>query len=102
MVDKEPRQEARATGPSRSSALPGATAEVAAFLVASVAEHPRDPVRAATERFGISRQAAHAALRKLIRQRRLKARGRTRARVYALGPVRLHTAEFHSPKGLSE
>ena len=61
---------------------------LAEFMLGAVEAHPSDLVRVTTEAFGISRQAVHRALKGLIEKELIEARGQTRSRRYALGPVR--------------
>jgi anti-sigma regulatory factor (Ser/Thr protein kinase) len=75
---------------------------VAEFIVGAVETHPRDLVRVATEKFGISRQAVHRKLRGLILAELIQASGQTRSRRYALGPVRKRIAVLKVTPGLDE
>ena len=61
---------------------------MAEFILGAVEAHPSDLVRFTTEKFGISRQAVHRVVRRLIDQQLLQASGQTRSRRYGLGPVR--------------
>jgi anti-sigma regulatory factor (Ser/Thr protein kinase) len=75
---------------------------VAAFIAGAVESHPQDLVRVVTERFGISRQAVHRRLKRLIRGEWIQARGQTRSRRYALGPVRERFAALQVTAELDE
>lgn len=58
-------------------------AEVEAFILQHVLEHPRDIARVTAERFGISRQAVNNHLKRLLGEGKLVASGATRSRSYA-------------------
>jgi DNA-binding transcriptional ArsR family regulator len=60
------------------------------FLLAEVDAHPRDLVRLAVARFGISRQAVHGHLNRLLGDGLLHAAGRTQARRYRVAVVAEH------------
>ena len=75
---------------------------VAEFMLRAVEGHPGDLVRVTTEKFGISRQAVHRALKGLIRDELIQAKGQTRSRRYALGPVRRRTVVLKVTSGLDE
>jgi len=59
-------------------------------------------VRVTTEKFSISRQAVHQALKRLIQDELIQASGRTRSRRYALGPVRKRTVALKVAADLDE
>ena len=59
-------------------------AEILSFILQNVEEHPGDVVRLTGTQFGISRQMANVYVDRLVADGRLEARGRTRARQYAL------------------
>jgi len=63
---------------------------VRAFLLDEVDSHPRDLVQLAVARFGISRQAVHGHLNRLLRDGVLHADGRTQARRYRIAVVGEH------------
>jgi anti-sigma regulatory factor (Ser/Thr protein kinase) len=75
---------------------------VAEFMLGAVEAHPGDLVRVTTEKFGISRQAVHRALKELIRDELIQATGHTRGRRYALGPVRERIIALKVTAGLDE
>ena len=56
--------------------------------------HRQDLVLVASTAFNISRQSIHKHLSALVKEKRLIATGKTRSRVYALGPVRTHFAQY--------
>jgi anti-sigma regulatory factor (Ser/Thr protein kinase) len=102
MVDKD--RDERLVGSQRAADLaadaPGDP--VAEFIVGAVEAHPRDLVRAVTEKFGISRQAVHRKLSGLVRDELIQASGQTRSRRYAPGPVRKRIAVLKVTSGLDE
>ena len=57
---------------------------IRAFLLESVAAHPRDLVSTAVSHFGITRQAIHKHLKNLIAQGMMEAEGQTRQRQFRL------------------
>src|SRR5680860_347376 len=57
-------------------------AQVEAFILQHVLEHPRDIARVTAEHFGISRQAANKHLKRLLDEGKLVASGATRNRSY--------------------
>jgi len=65
--------------------------EVREFLLLSIPDHPRDVVRLACEKFGISRQAASRHLRLLIGQGFVRGTGNTKNRTYHLIPLKSHS-----------
>ncbi len=75
---------------------------MAEFILGAVEAHPRDLVRVTTEEFGISRQAVHRVVRRLIDQQLIQASGQTRSRRYALGPVRERFAVLKVSADLDE
>lgn len=75
---------------------------VAGFMLGAVEAHPSDLVRVTAERFGISRQAVHRALKGLIRDELIQATGNTRSRRYALGPTRKQSIALKVTPGLDE
>jgi anti-sigma regulatory factor (Ser/Thr protein kinase) len=104
MVDKGTRR-----GPGRPdiSPHPKSTARkeggtVAEFILGAVEEHPVDLVRFAAVRFGVSRQAIHRVVRRLIAQRSIQASGQTRGRRYELGPLREMVEELEVTPHLDE
>lgn len=54
------------------------------FLIDRVGDHPRDLVSLATEEFGVTRQAVHRHLSKLIKEGVIEAKGTTRNKEYSL------------------
>lgn len=58
------------------------THEIDAWVIAHVPAHPGDIARVAAEHFGISRQAIHRHLARLVDEGKLKASGSTRSRRY--------------------
>jgi anti-sigma regulatory factor (Ser/Thr protein kinase) len=72
------------------------------FMLRMVEAHPGDLVRVTAEEFGISRQAIHQALKRLIQDKLIQASGQTRSRRYALGPLRELVAELEVTPRLDE
>jgi hypothetical protein len=58
--------------------------EILVFLVAQVPHHPKDLVRSACEKFGITRQAVNRYLQELIDAGKILASGNTNQRRYEL------------------
>jgi anti-sigma regulatory factor (Ser/Thr protein kinase) len=104
MVDKDGRNEPirreRSEDPPWIAAAMGDP--MAEFILGAVEAHPSDLVRFTTERFGISRQAVHRVVRRLIDQQLLQASGQTRSRRYGLGPVRKRFAVLTVSADLDE
>ena len=71
-------------------------------MLGAVETHPSGLVRVSAEKFGVSRQALHRALKRLIRDELIQASGRTRSRRYALGPVRRRIAVLKVTSSLDE
>jgi len=57
------------------------------FILAHVEKHPTDVARVASEKFGISRQAANKHMQNLVREGSLSEAGKTKARTYRLRPL---------------
>lgn len=72
------------------------------FILDNVEDHPRDIVRLTAEKFGISRQAVNEHISRLIRQRSIVAKGKTRKRAYALHPVLDWEQKYPLNNGLEE
>lgn len=60
------------------------TERIRRFILENVSKHPTDIVTKAVSEFGISRQAAHRHVKKLVSEGLLTASGRTRSRTYEL------------------
>lgn len=58
--------------------------EIPGFVLKNLETHPKDIVRVAAERFGVSRQAIHYHLDKMIERGLVSAEGQTRAKEYSL------------------
>jgi len=58
--------------------------QVRRFLIDHIEDHPRDIVSRAVEEFGITRQAVHRHLAKLVKDRVVEAKGTTRNKEYSL------------------
>jgi len=61
---------------------PQQTSEIEAFITANVDKHPDDIARMTAEHFGITRQAVHRHLARLVKEKKLAATGSTRNRRY--------------------
>ena len=59
--------------------------DVRTYILAQVTAHPADIVRVTAEKFGITRQAAHKHVGRLVEERFLTVQGATKNRRYALG-----------------
>ena len=75
----------------------GFSEHVRAFLIDHVDNHPRDLVSLTAEKFGVTRQAVHRHLRKLVKEGVIEAKGTTRNKVYALA-----VSEFFSTISLKD
>jgi anti-sigma regulatory factor (Ser/Thr protein kinase) len=77
-------------------------AEIEAFVLATVEQHPSDIARLTAEHFAISRQAVNKHLARLVAEGKLTAEGSTKSRTYA--PKLLVDEEFELPvsKSLEE
>lgn len=65
--------------------------EIRDFIVGNIAAHPSDITRLTAEKFGISRQAAHKYVNKLVADGTLTTKGETRDRRYELKPIAVMT-----------
>src|SRR5689334_16304502 len=63
---------------------PQRTAEIEAFVTENVQAHPADIARVTAEHFGITRQAVHRHLARMVKEQKLTATGSTKSRTYAL------------------
>jgi anti-sigma regulatory factor (Ser/Thr protein kinase) len=72
------------------------------LLLNEISAHPRDIVKHASEKLGISRQAIHQRLKRLVADGRVLASGTTRNRTYALGPFGVHTLRIPVTEELQE
>jgi anti-sigma regulatory factor (Ser/Thr protein kinase) len=57
------------------------------YITANVEKHPKDIALVTSDKFGISRQAVNKHLQRLVREKALVRRGKTRNRSYALHPL---------------
>lgn len=71
------------------------------FLLNSIRAANGEYIHDAMEAFGLTRQSIHNHLTALVKAGKLISAGNTKARKYALGPVRSHVGTF-TLKGLSE
>jgi len=62
--------------------------EIKAFIIQSIPDHPRDVVKVASKRFGVSRQAVNRYIRELLGEGYITAEGKTRQREYSLKVLR--------------
>ena len=70
--------------------------EIKEFVLANAAQHPNDLPATVAKRFGISRQAAHKHIRKLVSVGALSARGNTRHHSYEI-PERQWSRRYSLP-----
>lgn len=70
------------------------SAKIERFIVTTVLENPDRVTRLTAEAFGISRQAAHRHVRRLVEEKVLAAHGVTRNRIYTLLPLSSMTETF--------
>lgn len=77
------------------------TQTIRRFLIEMVAEHPKDVVAHAATRFGLSRQAIHQHLQKLVAEGAVTSKGVTRKKVYGLAILR-RWRHSYSLAGLGE
>lgn len=66
------------------STAPQRAVEIEAFITENVQAHPADIARITAEHFGITRQAVHRHLVRMVEEKKLTASGSTRSRTYAL------------------
>jgi len=66
------------------------SAQIRQFILEAIAGHPSDITGQVAKNFGISRQAAHKHVRKLVDDGALVAYGETRDRHYELKPIAAH------------
>ena len=76
--------------------------DVRRFILATVGTHPTDIARVAAERFGVTRQAIHKHLQRLVADRVLEESGQTRSRVYRLMTLSAWGREYPIRPGLAE
>lgn len=72
------------------------------YILDRIGESPEDVTRAASERFGITRQAVNKHLQRLVNEGVLTRSGATRARVYRLAPMVIWSDRFEIQPGLAE
>jgi anti-sigma regulatory factor (Ser/Thr protein kinase)/biotin operon repressor len=76
--------------------------EVRRFLLDNVAAHPADIASIGAKHFGISRQAIHKHLQRLVANGLLAAKGETRDRQYSLPPQSSWQQRYELESGLAE
>lgn len=72
------------------------------FLIENIGNHPSDIVRLAAEKFGISRQAVHKHLHRLIVEGAVAQSGQTRNKRYALAPLEQWNKRYDLVPALAE
>jgi anti-sigma regulatory factor (Ser/Thr protein kinase) len=72
------------------------------FILENVGNNPTEIARIAAERFGVTRQAIHKHLQRLVTERALEESGQTRSRVYRLAALSEWRKEYPIRPGLSE
>lgn len=77
------------------------TGEIRQFILESVEDHPADITNLVSEAFGISRQASHRHVQKLVQDGSLIAHGSTRDRKYEVKPLENFSKKL-TLKGLEE
>ena len=75
--------------------------EIRMFIVDLVAQHPTDIVRVAADKFGITRQAAHKHVARLVDEQFLVVDGATKSRRYRLAVFETWTQSYDI-RGLQE
>jgi anti-sigma regulatory factor (Ser/Thr protein kinase) len=80
----------------------GRTEKIRRYILENVSEHPTDIVSKAVSAFGISRQAAHRHVKKLVSEGLLTASGRTRGRTYELKTLSKAHADLEIASDMSE
>ena len=63
------------------------SAEIRTFILENVGEHPKQISSITAARFGITRQAVHKHLRRLVLEKALLSQGNTRDKCYRLAPL---------------
>jgi anti-sigma regulatory factor (Ser/Thr protein kinase) len=77
------------------------TEEIRKFILENVEEHPSDITSVVSSEFGISRQASHKHIQKLVSDNLILAHGNTRNRTYEVKPLVDFSVELPLP-GLEE
>lgn len=72
------------------------------FILENVGNNPTEIARVAAERFGVTRQAIHKHLQRLVTEGALEESGQTRSRVYRLAALSAWRREYPIRPGLSE
>lgn len=78
------------------------TEKIRRYILENVSEHPAEIVSKTVSAFGISRQAAHRHVKKLVSEGLLVATGRTRSRTYELGTLSEEYVELRISPDMSE
>src|SRR5882724_7409002 len=76
--------------------------QVRRFILENVESHPADIAKRAASRFGISRQAVHKHLRRLVKEGVLTETGQTRNHSYRLVPLSGWEGSYPIEAGLAE
>ncbi len=72
------------------------------FILENVADHPQDIATRAAKRFGISRQAVHKHLSRLVQEGAITETGQTRNHRYQLAVLGEWTQSYHIAAGIAE
>ena len=76
--------------------------QIQSFILRNVNTHPHHLISITSAKFGISRQAVHRHIKKLVDGQLLEAMGNTRSRIYKLKPVEEKTFGFKIVPELAE
>jgi anti-sigma regulatory factor (Ser/Thr protein kinase) len=72
------------------------------YIIANVEKHQNDIALVTANKFGISRQAVHKHLQRLVREKALVRRGKTRNRSYSLHPLEEWQKRYQLSSDLAE
>jgi len=72
------------------------------YIIANVEKHPKNIALVTSDKFGISRQAVNKHLQKLVKEKALVRRGKTRNRSYALHPLEEWQKRYQLSMDLAE
>src|SRR5437588_8886342 len=76
--------------------------DIRGFVLSNVEKHPNDIASLAAVHFSITRQAINKHLKKLVAEKALVSKGRTRDRVYGLASVSEWSRAYEIRPGLEE
>lgn len=72
------------------------------FIIANVEKHPKDISLITARKFGISRQAVNKHLQRLVKEKALARKGKTRNRTYSLHPIEEWVKRYDLTPDLAE